>query len=32
VEADPKVSGAEIENRYLEIVGAVRKAIRIRSA
>jgi len=29
VEADPKVSGAEIENRYLEIVGAVRKAIRI---
>jgi dihydroorotate dehydrogenase (fumarate) len=29
VEADPKVSGAEIENRYLQIVGAVRKAIRI---
>ena len=29
VEADPKVSGAEIENRYLEIVGSVRRAIRI---
>jgi dihydroorotate dehydrogenase (fumarate) len=29
VEADPKVSGADIEKRYLEIVGAVRKAIRI---
>jgi dihydroorotate dehydrogenase (fumarate) len=29
VEADPMVSAAEIESRYLEAVGAVRKAIRI---
>jgi dihydroorotate dehydrogenase (fumarate) len=29
VEADPSVSGAEIEERYLQIVGAVRRAVRI---
>jgi dihydroorotate dehydrogenase (fumarate) len=29
VEADPMVSGAEVERRYLEIVAAVRQAVRI---
>jgi dihydroorotate dehydrogenase (fumarate) len=29
VEADPTVSGAEVEARYLEVVAAVRQAVRI---